>query len=118
MGKADIYVFLILVAVALVVVAGWGIYRVCQQWEVEHRRKRIAELDAATGWTHYCRVGRDGGYSIGVERVAYYGDERRVFNLPIQICELPADHDPLDVELRVNVARDRASVYNASRAGQ
>ena len=56
-----------------------------------------------------------GSYNIGVERVGRSGNERRVFDGQIQVCELPADQHSLDVELKVNEARDRATTYNAAR---
>ena len=115
MGKADIYVFLIVLGVAAVAAAGWGVVVLAQRVARARRVANRDNVDGRTHWVEYLRVGKDGGYLIGVERSAWIGHDRVVFEGPIQLFDLKPDHDPVEVRLKVGEAQDRAFLCNMTR---
>lgn len=115
MGKAFIYVFLVIVLVVVVIAVGWGLTRLAQRGITAAQERHRCALDAATPWSSYLIVGPTGEYLIGVHRCAIDDDAHLVFEGPHQMYTLPADHDPLDVEVKVGEAEDRAGAYNLKR---
>jgi hypothetical protein len=115
MGKGFIYVLLALIAIAVVASIVWGIMLLGIRLMQTRREARYAHLLRTTGWESYCDVAKSGAITIGVQRSAVIAGEVRVFEGPLKMFDLPADHDPVDVQVKWNVARDRASLYNALR---
>jgi hypothetical protein len=112
MGKADIYVFLIIVAIAAVIAAGYGATRLWRRLLIAAHERRRKELDRTTPWSEYLQIDQRGAYTIGIRR---WHEDYKPFEGPIEMFHLPADTTQLDLELKFNEAKDRATFMNGRR---
>jgi hypothetical protein len=112
MGKADIYVFLIILAVIALIAGFYGLVRLFENMAAAAHERRRSELERTTPWSHYLKVGQQGEYVIGVQR---WVQGFKPFEGPVEICRLPHDRDLVDVNTRVNEAKDRANLLNETR---
>jgi hypothetical protein len=78
MGKADIYVLMLIVGIAAVLAAGWGIVRLIRRLSAKAHAHHVAKLEATTPWTEFTDVADDGTCVIGVHRAAENREWRRV----------------------------------------
>ena len=107
MGKADVYVLMLIVAIAAVLAAGWGGVRLSRRLVATAHARHIAKLETTTPWTEFTDVADDGTCIIGVHRAAENKEWRRVV-----LFQVPVAATALDIELKVSEARDRAAVLN------
>lgn len=110
MGKAGIYVLLLIVVVIAVGALGYGLLWVLQKLLTGSHERHLTHLRENTPWSQYLDVSELGEYVIGVHRHA----EGRTF-AQVEMCRLPADHDQLEVKLKISEAKDRALIYNNER---
>lgn len=107
MGKADVYVFILIVSIAAVLGAGWGISRLVRRQVAAAHERHLATLKATTPWTQFTEVADDGACIIGVHRAAEGHEWQRVL-----LARLPVETTALDIQLKVSEAKDRAAVLN------
>lgn len=108
MGRASVFVFLIVV---LLVVA--GLVKLIQTLVRDNHDRHIAMLLRTTPWSQFLEVGEQGEFIIGVHREA----EGHTF-AKLEMGRYPAEHDALDVKIKINEAMDRATIYNNARDQQ
>lgn len=108
MGRASVFVFLIVVLVTC-----YGVAKLIQTLVRDARERHTAMLLRTTPWRQYLDVGERGEFIIGVQREA----EGRTF-AKLEMARYPAEHDALDIKLKINEAMDRATIYNNERDQQ
>lgn len=107
MGKAGIYVFLIIAGTAAVVCLGIWLNLVTHRLlDAAHARHR-QHLADTTPWAQYLDIGDNGEYLIGIERRA---EGHQYAHL--EMFRLSAQSEQLDVKQRIYEAKDRAALYN------
>lgn len=115
MAKGAIYVVLAVLVIAAAAALIIWLTKVARDAVEQHRQRELASKRLTAGWTSYLNVGKDGAFTIGVRRAAVIDERFHVFEGPIVMHELAADHDPIDVQLKAGEANDRASLYNTLR---
>lgn len=116
MGKGAIYVFFILVVIAVIIAIAIGVTRLITHLVKQHFENELENKRLTTPWISYLTVNKSGAVTIGVRRSAMVNDKFHIFEGPIVLHELAADHHPIDVQLKVQDAKDRASLYNTLAA--
>lgn len=101
--------FLIVLSVLILIAISYGLVRLFENVAAAAHERNRKELEQTTPWSHYLKIGQQGEYVIGVQR---WVEGNPPFEGPIELCRLSVDHDLLDVNVKVNEAKDRAALLN------
>lgn len=111
MEKGGIYVLLLILGVVALLAAGYGLLRLGRWLLAAGQRRHLEKLDRGTPWTFFMQVSKGGDCVIGVRRSVL---GHPPFEGPIEMFRVAADHDPIDLQVKINEAKDRAALYNDS----
>lgn len=111
MEKGGIYVLLLTLGIFVAVAVAYGLLRLVVWSVAEWKRRHLEKLDRATPWTFFMQVSKGGDCVIGVRRSVL---GHPPFEGPIDMFHVAADHDPIDLQVKINEAKDRAALYNSS----
>lgn len=112
MGKGAIYIVLAVILIAAITLLVMWLSDVAKKHAVKQKLQNLEHARLTEPWSRYLTVNKTGAITIGVRRAATIDETLQVFEGPIVMYELAADHDPIDVQLKVQEARDRAALYN------
>jgi hypothetical protein len=107
-GKAGIYVLLLIVAVIVIGAIVYGLLWALGILSAKAHARHLVHLRETTPWTHYTDVGEHGEYILGIIRRA----EGHTFDGPLELHRLPIDHDQTEVRIKLDAVKARVLMEN------